>query len=393
MQCAVAADCADNQACVDSQCRDACANDDDCAGDDVCDVGGSVCVQCLVDDDCAAGTLCTEQRCTLGCRDDRDCPDTQVCGPHDLCVDGCADDGGCPNGSFCNTSHVCALGCNADDDRCAGPQVCGPDDRCALDCSGNPDVCGPQQECSGGICVASDDPECTIDDDCGFFAPRCNASGVCVACLEQADCDFGGGFLTCLAADQQCHPTCGGGGGCFAGVCDDDSNLCVQCNVDDDCAQGQRCRSDHVCELVIPAVPLCADCDQADDVCGPGNLCVLRTITDGFNPVRETACGIDCSDDGVCPQGFACELVVRGGAAVGEQCVPASRAVDVQTCVAVRDAREDAVCVQDDDCGAGPVDDGACVDGVCSLPCAVDQDCFEGETCAPVIGGPTNACQ
>jgi hypothetical protein len=119
----------------------------------------------------------------------------------------------------------------------------------------------------------------------------------------------------------------------------------------------------------------------------------LRTITGGFNGVRETACGIDCSDTGLCPQAFSCELVIRQNVAVGAQCVPSSRVVENQTCVAVRDAEADAACVTDDDCGANNVDDGACVDGVCSLPCALDGDCFAGETCAPVIGSDVNACQ
>jgi hypothetical protein len=384
--CLVDGDCDGGDVCESNQCRQGCAADDDCGGNDVCDTANALCVQCLEDADCAPGTLCTDQRCVLGCRDDRDCADDETCGDDGLCIDACAGDDDCPDNSTCEAG-VCVLGCGGDDDRCGFRQVCGADDLCADACNVTDD-CDAGFVCSAGACVPGDHPQCESDDDCRFPASRCNDDGVCVGCLEQDDCgNFG---FTCLD-DQQCHPACNGQGDCFGGqVCaDDDSNACVDCNEDGDCGAGEVCAA-HGCVASVADDPLCSDCDVADDVCGEGNLCVLRQIADG---VRESACGIDCSDDGACPQAFACELVVRAGRAVGAQCVPQSRVVPVQTCVSVRDARADAACVNDDDCGADNVDDGSCVDGVCSLPCSVAEDCFAGEACAPVIGSDLNACQ
>ncbi len=390
--CVDATDCANGDVCDDSQCRQGCVVDGDCDVG-VCDTANDVCVDCNEDGDCDAGTICTDQHCVLGCRDDRDCAGGETCGAAGLCVEACVDNGDCANNSTCVDS-VCALGCAGDDANCGFGQVCGPNDRCAQRCN-NDDNCPTDFVCDAGACVPGDHPACVVDDDCGGnFSPTpfCSA-GVCVGCNEDVDCDRFGDFgLTCFD-DHTCRSPCNDDGTCprgpTGGVCLTGGDSCVDCNDDVDCGVGEAC-ANNVCVVVVADDPLCSDCEQADDVCGAGNLCVVRQIADN---VRESACGIDCSDGGACPQAFTCELVVRQGTAVGAQCVPSSRVVPAQTCVAVRDAQADEACVTDDDCGANNVDDGACVDGVCSLPCAVEADCFAGESCAPVIGSDVNACQ
>jgi len=196
---------------------------------------------------------------------------------------------------------------------------------------------------------------------------------------------------------QACGPGTLGGNFCLQGVCNETLGRCVDCADDGDCFEG------FTCEVAVGKCttdqPLCADCDRADDVCGAENLCVLRPIT--ALGLRESACGIDCSGGRGCPQGFACEVITRNNVAVGEQCVPRSSVIDsqqtdfveLQTCVAVRDARTATPCRRDSDCGANNYNDGLCINGVCSLPCGTDADCFAGDVCAPAADRDASACQ
>ena len=176
--------------------------------------------------------------------------------------------------------------------------------------------------------------------------------------------------------------------------------MCVDCLVDGDCLDGFTCNAaTKTCET---SDPLCAACTGAQDdaLCGGDSLCVTRQIVDRFNG-NESACGVDCSAGQACPRGFGCELVVRGGVAVGEQCVPQSSVIDdagtqfveQMTCAGVRDAKTASPCQRDNECGDGRLLDGFCVNGACSLRCGSDGDCLAGDSCAPVVGRQGNACQ
>ena len=70
-----------------------------------------------------------------------------------------------------------------------------------------------------------------------------------------------------------------------------------------------------------PLADLCAPCSDDDECGGPADLC----ITVG----EVTGCSVDCAaNPGICPQGFACGDVVRGGDVVGRQCLPTGMFVE-----------------------------------------------------------------
>jgi hypothetical protein len=391
--CLANTDCADGEVCMGGACLPSCATDADCA-DGVCN--GGVCVGCNADDDCSLGSICSNNECVAGCRADRDCPDELVCGPAGTCVDGCRTSDECVLGTSCGPDNVCVFGCAGDDARCPEGFLCDDNNRCQQACEDAGD-CGNDRTCFNGICVDG----CLADEDCGggildqtgVCRPGLGgAPGRCVQCVTQDQCqDIGQFDQICDTAINRCVAPCLGGF-CLPGqVCAED-NLCVQCISDDNCDNGQLC--DLALRVCVDAPAngdaLCRDCDQADGVCGAGNLCVQRRIN---NFVSETACGIDCSTSGTCPSGFVCDFVIRNDVAVGAQCTPQSSVIDVQTCVAVREARAQDACERDRDCGAGNIDDGVCVDGVCTLPCTVDSDCLAGTACAPVIDSEESACQ
>ena len=136
-------------------------------------------------------------------------------------------------------------------------------------------------------------------------------------------------------------PACTPGSGCFLDPCDEPadclSGLCVEHMGDlvcsqtcvEECPDGWQCRQtsngpDVFWACFSPFAFLCrpcgapADCEKAD---GISAACV------SFGPAG-SFCGADCSNGGLCPEGFSCveSETVAGGTA--QQCVPDSGACD-----------------------------------------------------------------
>ncbi len=115
---------------------------------------------------------------------------------------------------------------------------------------------------------------------------------------------------------------CARGLDCQSGHCIDTAEygqICTQpcgtCPPDFECRAVANGGADRLV-LCLPDTPaLCAacttdrDCDDLEDLCLPYPLGQF--------------CGEDCSDDGVCPPGYDCADVMREGALIGQQCVPA----------------------------------------------------------------------
>jgi Cys-rich repeat protein len=93
-------------------------------------------------------------------------------------------------------------------------------------------------------------PECTVDADC--VDQVCNvATGACVECLTDANCDQG---------------LCSEAGG----------NICVECLLDDHCAAGEVCTNAHC----VAAETGCTD----DTDCAEGEVCTAGECVAGTAP-------------------------------------------------------------------------------------------------------------
>ena len=187
-------------------------------------------------------------------------------------------------------------------DPCAAPDACDQSNECSPEvCSANPDdnsaVCtqtqtggscdlggGESGSCVAGVCVACvndidcDDGEACTDDICdvgtcvstpnadnecmdGDFPGNCTAAGVCEGLCEDVTCpDNGIECVTdvCNPENGDCEPTNDGiNTGCSLngadGVCDNqDPANCVECNIDAQCdeAAGETCNA-GVCEAPV----------------------------------------------------------------------------------------------------------------------------------------------
>ncbi len=119
------------------------------------------------------------------------------------------------------------------------------------------------------------------------------------ACQTDEQCQSG--YCIELPAGKACAALCAGE--CNAGL------VCKR-------AEARQPTSPAIC--VPPSATLCepcagdSDCSQWGDWCQPiGN--------DGA-----TFCTMDCSETGLCPEGFACEVMREGAAEVARQCMPES---------------------------------------------------------------------
>jgi hypothetical protein len=213
----------------------ACASNDDCLKKSksaaFCETGTGRCVGCRTKADCAdqALPICdlTSKTC-VACQNDTQChtdyPLTPTCnaGP---CVE-CVADKDCPTAtkSFCSTASNVCMSCGA-----AGAAAAGMN--CANRDNTKP-VCG-----ATGACV-----ECGVDADCNKqpTRPFCSAAGACVPC---AMAPAGMNACRTRAAAQ---PVCATSGACVQCVSNTDcastapvcaaANTCGPCTADADCA-------------------------------------------------------------------------------------------------------------------------------------------------------------
>ncbi|MBL8788377.1 MAG: tandem-95 repeat protein, partial [Deltaproteobacteria bacterium] len=370
-----------------ARCVD-CQSDLDCQGTNVCDLAAQICVPCR---DTAAGNG-RDAGCTVGA------PICKGVGQDAICVP-CQDDK--PAGQ---TDTGCLTGVPA----CYATAVGGP---ICVECRDNLD-------CSGGVCnlATSTCVPCRdtatgagLDDGCAVASPICNVAldpDRCVTCLDDkpvAEIDTG-----CSALFPACDT--------ISAI----SGICVQCQVDGDCKNGEVCNgTSHTCEPCrddAPAggidkgceqrlnacdssgggEPTCVDCQTTPD-CSVGDVC--KTATKTCVPCLDTASGglldagcendkpmclenvaggtcVECQDDkgpGFTDSGCnvatpACDQVAPGGP-------------DCFECLNDLDCRDGRVCSADRNCVP-------CVDtaagGARDQGCTVQNPiCENGERCTP----------
>lgn len=155
--------------------------------------------------------------------------------------------------------------------------------------------------------------ECSRNEDCPAAAPECLV-GRCTGCRPRSaenaasDCKPG---TACSVEDYECHPSCSGKDSCAASLtCDEATGECVGCIADTDCQSGVcskslrrcvDCVDDSTCPQQLPrcrvGVAKCVACVSNED-CGVVNaICDALTFT----------CRPGCSTDDQCP-GQICDL-------------------------------------------------------------------------------------
>ena len=389
-----------------------CQSSVDCSAPaPACDAATSRCVECLDDSTCAPGRFCIIQsHSCVGCLDTSQCTDafnahcqTDPLGPNPFTCTGCVEDRDCANkdglGSHCRTRDGRCTECITD-----------------ADCPGAPTTttCSPEGTC--GPCVT--DADCATIPD----ANACLPGIACVECSNDDDCtdNPGGGF--CKTSDASASSgdaplntcvDCTSNDGCVdpaGALCQNDT--CVPCQANADCSHLSTVSGSAQPPLAICDAGRCVQCTGLQkEACGAG-VCDGVTKQCTMFPAGSAALCEPCVSDEQCSLdgSIVCARDLFGMIDLGFRCFPAtgvdqgnpqcrqtpfSEATDINTvdgqtrsvcllgrttCTGLQDAVSSA-CTTDDDCGVGDLDDGRCLNGVCSIPCSTEQDCFD-----PTVG-------
>ncbi len=258
----------------------------------------------------------------LPCTSIADCP------AHHLCLGGfcqlgtiCTGTGDeCPEGYVCNImQEVCVpeTPCESDADctEAAAPVCLEADGVCVecvedADCGGGEDVfCNASYQCD----VVG--PDCSTDADCTEAGkPHCDqAQGKCVACVNDGHC----------SGNQVCRPDTHSCVECYANnhcvnpnpYCWLDTTTCVECLEDNHCGGDERCNvSSHTCTDMVCESD--ADCvDQPGPHCrqdtGDCVACLEHDHCGALQWCREYSCQSGCETDAECVdkmgQGYRCD--------------------------------------------------------------------------------------
>ncbi len=281
----------------------------------------------------------------------------------------CTSDTECPPGMRCDPHSGMCL--------CASDEVCAPDEYCAADgqcrklmsCDTNQD-CPEDMFCDStqGQCIELG--KCVRDQQCPF-GQVCTARGLCIpGCHDSGDCELG---LTCR--DGACHAT----------GCDNDAF----------CDYGQFCDLEaDTCVLAVG--PYCDPCQPTSVSnpyrCGPGpNFCVMTNN----DPSLEPFCGVDCSDNQPCPNGYDCSLILT---APESSCRADEDCSSLDCHINEGDEVGFCLCTADEQCPQDSCDDFSgqcritrrtCVPGQgdCDRPIfCIDGLCLIGRNCTPKEG-------
>jgi hypothetical protein len=284
---------------VSREVQVSCQGDVDCPSDTFCDPATNSCIAynfgiCLTDGDCPVGSYCdrSDGGCYIPaiseCDADGDCLSGFECDFRHSCRpkvdDNCLGDADCASGELCveNSCTPVAETCQFDF-QCSAGFACA-NSRCRL-------LCGPQTTCpSGTACTESlCQPrvgECVDSSECPDLRTNC-VEGICLRRCE-AGCDAaievcdGEGFCRPRTSPDPNapHPFCRTDGDC-------DGSICVQ----------GVCRTQ--CDITAPSPDdICASYDGQVPLCGPDNLCYLRSEIESDCRVQD-----DCPAEQDCIDG------------------------------------------------------------------------------------------
>jgi hypothetical protein len=292
------------------------------------------------------GAARCQEEAAVRCRTSVECGTFRECNVQTgQCL--CSDNRACGAGEFCNNARTCQplAGCtdNTDCEQLDPALIC--------------DIKTGQCQDRGGC---YQDSQCPLGNICELGLFRCVAG-----CRDEADCLLGSG---CLRTPSDAP----------LGVCSVGS-----CSTNDQCGVGQ------FCDLTVNRCvrddrgPFCGPCqrfDPLDPQCGnPANYCLIDT---GDPTRRGHYCGVDCSQQQACPQGYTCAPVIIVGP-------PATPACALDECVGGRCTISGTSCTVAMDCPVGPPG-GDCERarvGICAG--TVDTECMGDMDC----GGSEGACR
>ncbi len=274
-----------------------------------------------------------------------DCNDNDVCNGEETCLSGVCQEGQpilCDDGDFCNGAETCVNG------------ICGP---------GTPPTC-------------SDGNVCTVDS--------C-AENACVHAPNNAMCPNDGLFCNGV---ESCDPVFGcisSGNPCDVGaICDEDDDVCRNCQNDPDCDDGNPCTVGHACieGVCQPGAPVnctpfntqctIVSCDSHGE---PGNCDITTPKPNG------TGCddGLFCTVNDACSAGN-CTGTPKDCSALSNECNQGVCNEAADACQA-QPLGGETVCNDGDECTVGD----ACVEGNCQglVPAGLAQwadlaDCMSG---------------
>ncbi|MCB9738942.1 MAG: SMP-30/gluconolactonase/LRE family protein [Deltaproteobacteria bacterium] len=177
-----------------------------------------------------------------------------------------------------------------------------PADATVVDVKQNVDVSTPDAVLDAAADVEDAGAAKTCDEGCTGATPFCDgAAGVCVACLDTADCGKPG--QRCIAHACEDAEPCTTDKTCIAkgGVCDLGVGVCVDCLADADCGDALAC----VAKVCLPPPASCQsskDCAALDQVCNKAaGVCV------------DCEADVDCPQDRYCKAGLCLPDVCTGG--------------------------------------------------------------------------------
>lgn len=294
------------------------------------------------------------------------CPDEcSTCEPIRKKYCPCESDLECGDCEECSSNGLC-------ESVCLPGQVC--DGVTCTDCSG-PEECPGEQECQSGKCACPPDrPILTPNGKC----VKCDANNPPPACYD------------CVSGEIVPRD-------CPTGVCDTETDTCVECTRDGDCGPGRMCSPNNTCEcmngLILDANGDCVappNCEDSTD-CGECEVCG----TNGCIPVecppgyvcggRDEGCIPECDcDNPDCPGLRGCARTPSGDCGCydcpedcSQGCDPCYCSETTETCLP--NPCGDKICETGLDCG----EDCGCDDGRC-VPCE-SLSCQTGE-CAETLG-------
>jgi len=199
------ADCDDDNPCTKDSCKpdtgcshsptsQPCSDGNVCTTGDAC-VAGACSPSAVLD--CDDGNLCTDDSChqTLGCQhtpNDAPCDDADACTLTDNCEGGACSGTGEPD---CDDNDVCT------DDACDSKVGCTHTHNTASCDDGN--ACTGQDACADGLCIGGPPPDCNDNDVC--TDDECDSAEGCKHVGNTAPCDDGD---PCTSDDTCDHGAC-----------------------------------------------------------------------------------------------------------------------------------------------------------------------------------------
>jgi hypothetical protein len=302
-----------------------CAMDGQCPSGDVCDVASGECVVCVTNAQCG-GT-------------------TPICQSH-TCV-ACSSTGQCPTGTVCDTgsdpSHGACVACvTAADCKVAADPICASNDTC-VPCTLDPQ-CAAKDPNQPACTLAGTCAECTAANDslCQARNQVCDVdTNRCVACSTNGDCAEANAPICGL--DRACHG-CTTSSECPQGtVCDEDSGACVGCETSADCKDpGLPICVAHACAPCTTDGE-CAAKDAGAPACAASGRCVQCTA-EASELCTDHAPALVCDlDTDACVQCLVDADCQRPGAPADRpECGPALTCIACTSDAACHDAKEPA---------------------------------------------------